>query len=110
MNSENIKLKTLTDRRFGSIILLLRLAGIPLHVKEMSVIYAIYMRTVFICFSTSYLVMFFDVYVHSDDLGRAMTTVRVLIPWTNIMCLFTYCKYVITLIITLGLFDSASSS
>ena len=92
MNSENIKLNTLTDRRFGSIILLFRLAGIPLHIKKMSVIYAIYMRTVFICFSAAYLGMFVDVYIHSDDLGRAMTTVRVLIPWTNIMWLFIYCR------------------
>jgi len=98
MESENKKLKTLTDRRFGFIILLFRIAGIPLHIKKMSVIYAIYMRTVFICFSASYLGMFVDVYTHSDDLGRAMTTVRVLIPLTNSMCLFIYCKYVTTLI------------
>ena len=51
MGSEIIKLKTLTDRLFGSIILIFRIAGNPLHMKKMSVIYAIYMRTVFICFA-----------------------------------------------------------
>jgi len=92
MESENIKLKALTDRRFGSIILLLRIAGIPFHIKKMSIIYAFYMKTVIICSSTTYLGMFIDVYVHRDDLGRAMTTMRVLIPVTNIMWIYTYCR------------------
>jgi len=83
-----------SDRRFGFIILLFRLAGIPFHISKMSIIYAIYMRTVIICTVTSYLGMFVDVYVHSDDLGRAMTTMRVLIPLTNIMWLYTYCRWV----------------
>jgi len=52
------------------------------------------MRMVVICASTSYLGVFVDVYVHSDDLGRAMTTMRVLIPLTNIMWLYTYCRWV----------------
>ena len=49
------------DRRFGVIILLFRLAGIPFHIKKMSIIYAVYMTTVIICVSTSYLGMFVDV-------------------------------------------------
>jgi hypothetical protein len=99
MESENIKLKTLTYRRFGSIILLFRLAGIPFHIRKMSIIYAIYVRTVTICACLTYFGMFVDVYVHWNDLGRAMTNTRVLIPVTNIMWLYTYCRY-ITLVFT----------
>jgi len=88
-----------SNRRFRVIIFLFRLAGIPFQIKKMSFIYVIYMRTVIICASTSYLGMFVDVYVHRDDLGRAMTTMRVLIPVTNIMWLYTYCRYVRTLTI-----------
>ena len=99
MYSENIKIETLKDRRFGSIILLFRLAGIPFHIDKMSIIYAIYMRTVIICASITYLGMFVDVYVHRDDLGRAMTTMRALIPVTNIMWIYTYCRYVTSMII-----------
>jgi len=98
MDSENTKFKTLTERRFGSIISLFRLAGIPFHKKKMSIIYAIYMRTVIICASTTYLGMLFDAYVHWNDLGRAMTTMRVLIPVTNVMWIYTYCRYVRTLL------------
>ena len=91
-----------SDRRFGSIIFLFRLAGIPFHIKKMSIIYAVYMRTVIICASTSYLGMSVDVYIHRDDLGRAMTSMRVLITVTNIMWLYTYCRYVRRLTITVA--------
>jgi len=94
MDSENLKLKSLTYRRFGSIILLFRLAGVPFQKKKISIIYAIYMRTVIICASTTYLGMLVDVHVHWNDLGRAMTTLRVLIPVTNIMWIYIYCRYV----------------
>jgi len=91
MNRKETKLKGLSGSRFGSTILL-RIAGIPFQMKKISTIYAIYMRTVIICTSTTYLGMFGDVYVHRDDLGRAMTTVRALIPFTNIMWIFSYCR------------------
>ena len=94
MESENIKLKTLTERRFGSIILLFRLAGIPFRKKKISIIYSIYMITVIICASTTYLGMLADVYVHRNNLGRAMTNTRVLIPLTNVMWIYIYCRYV----------------
>ena len=100
MDSEKIKLNSLTYRRFGSIILLFRLAGIPFQKKKISIIYAIYMRTVIICASTTYLGMLVDVYVHWNDLERAMTTLRVLILVTNMMWIYTYCRYVIRLAIT----------
>ena len=89
-----------SDRRFGFIILLFRFGGIPLHIKKMSLIYFIYMRMAIICASMTYLGMVFDVYVHRDDLGRAMTTMRMLIPVTDIMWIYTYVRYVRTLTIT----------
>ena len=90
MNTEKSKLKGLSEIRFGSIIFLLRLMGIPFQMKKVSTLYAIYMRTVIICSSTTYLGMFADVYVHWDDLGRAMTKIRMLIPFTNVMWIFLY--------------------
>jgi len=89
-----------SDRRFGFIILIFRLGGIPFHIKKMSIIYDIYMKTAIICASTSYLGMFVDVYVHRDDLARAMTNIRILITVTDIMWLYTCVRYVRTLTIT----------
>jgi len=53
MNRKETKLKGLSESRFGSMIFLLRMAGIPLKMKNISIIYAVYMITVIICgFST----------------------------------------------------------
>jgi len=78
--------------RFRSMIFLLRMAGIPFKMNKISTIYAIYMITVVVCASTTYLGMFVDVYNHREDLGRAMTTVRMLIPISNVMWIFSYCR------------------
>ena len=80
------------DRLFGLIILLFRLGGIPFHIKKMSIICNIYTRMLIICASTSYLGMFFDVYVHRDDFGRAMKTMRALLPVTDVMWIYTYVR------------------
>ena len=92
MNTENPKLKGLSESRFGSMIFLFRMAGISLQMKKVSTIYAIYMITVTVCCCSTVIGMFVDVYIHWDDLGRAMATVRVLIPFVNIIWIFSYCR------------------
>jgi hypothetical protein len=92
MNKKESKLKGLSESRFGSMILLFKIAGIPIHMKKISTIYAAYMITVITCFSTTYIGMYFDAYIHRDDLRRAMKTMRVLIPFTNNMWIYYYCR------------------
>ena len=94
MENEDTNINSLSDRRFGSTILLFRLAGIPFQMKKVSTVYAVYMITVIICGCATYLGMMVDVYIHMDKLGRAMTSMRVLIPLTNIMWIYSYCRYV----------------
>jgi hypothetical protein len=98
MESEDTKIKSLSERRFGSIILLLRLAGLPFQMKKISTIYAIYMTTAIICTCSTYVGTFADAYVHRDDLGQAMTTIRVFIPMSNVVWAYFCCRYVITLV------------
>jgi hypothetical protein len=97
MESEGTKLNGLSERRFGYLIFLLRLGGIPFKMKKISTIYTIYMTTLIFCGYSTCVGMLFDGYVHWDDLGRAMTAMRIFIPFTNIMWLYTYCRYVRTL-------------
>jgi len=92
MHRKEQKLKDLSEIRFSSMIFLFRMAGIPLKMKQMPTIYAVYMITVIVCSFSTFLGMFVDVYIHWDDLGRAMTTVRMLIPITNVMWVFSYCR------------------
>ena len=92
MKREDTKLKGLSECRFHSIIFLFRLAGVPFKIKKISPIYAFYIVTVIICASTSYIGMCVNVYINRDDLGRAMTAMRMLIPFTNVMWLLSYCR------------------
>jgi hypothetical protein len=92
MDNELPEVKELSNSRFGSIIFLLRLAGIPFKIKKMSTIYAIYMITVISCTCTTFVGMFVDVYIHRDDLGHAMTNIRASIGFTNVLWIFLYCR------------------
>jgi hypothetical protein len=92
MNRQEPKQKGLSESRFGTIIFLLRIAGIPCKMKKISTIFFIYMITVIICATTSYLGMFVDVFVHRDVLGRAMTNMRMLISFTDVIWLFSICR------------------
>jgi hypothetical protein len=91
MNTEKSKLEGLSQTRFGSMIFLLRMAGIPFQMKKVSTIYAVYMITVIICSCSTYIGVVVDVCMHWDDLGRAMMTMRIFIMFTNVMWLFSNC-------------------
>jgi hypothetical protein len=90
MNIQGPKVKGLSEIRFGSMIFLFRMGGIPFKMKKVSLIYAVYMITVIISSYSSFIGMFVDVYIHWNDFGRAMTTVHVLIPFLNAMWIFSY--------------------
>jgi len=91
MNRQEPKLKGLSKNRFGSMIFLLRMSGIPFKIKKLSSMHAVYMITVIICGCSTFIALFVDVYVHWDNLGRAMTTMRALLPATNVMWILLYC-------------------
>ena len=92
MDNEITKVKGLSNSRFGPIIFLLRLTGIPLKMKKMSTLYAIYMVTVIFCTCTTFVGMLVDVYIHRDDFGHVMTNIRTLIGFTNVLWMFFYCR------------------
>jgi hypothetical protein len=90
MEDEDTKINSQSERRFSSIIFLLRLGGIPFQMKSISIIYALYLATLIFCGFTSYIGVLFDVYVHWDDFGHVMTNTRSLIVMTNSMWLYIY--------------------
>ena len=92
MNRKETKQKGLSGIRFGSIIFLFKMAGIPVQMKNVSTIYSVYMMTVILCGCSTFIGMFVDVYIHRDDLGRAMTSMRVLIPFSNVIWVYFYCR------------------
>jgi hypothetical protein len=92
MDNEVPKGNGLSNSRFGSIIFLLRSAGIPFKMKNISTLYAIYMKTVISCTCITYVGMFVDVYIHRDDMGHAMTNIRVSIGVTDFLWMVFYCR------------------
>ena len=92
MNRKEAKLKGMSEIRFGSMIFFFRMAGIPLKMKKISIIYGVYMITVIVCTCSVFIGMFADVYIKWEGLGRAMTTMPTLIPFTNIMWIYFYCR------------------
>jgi len=101
MKTEEQKIKKLLHSRFSSIIFLLRLAGIPLKMKTISTIYAIYMITAIFCTCTTVLGMFVDVCTKRDNLEHAMKNIRMLIPTVNNWWIYAYARYVRTYVETL---------
>ena len=100
MENEGTKINSLSERRFSSIVFLLRLGGIPIKMKKISTVYTVYMATLTFSSIATAVGMFFDIYVHWNNLGRAMSTMRVLFPLTDIIWIHNYCRYVRTLIIS----------
>jgi hypothetical protein len=100
MGIEKFNENRLKKSRFGSIIFLLRLAGIPIKTQKVSTIYAIYMRTVIFFSCASFLGTFVDAYIHRDDLEHTIQDVSLLIPMSNNLWIYIYCRYVRTLTIT----------
>jgi len=92
MNRQETKLQGLSECRFGSIIFLFRMAGFRFKMNEGWTIYAIYMVTATICSCSTFIGMFVAVYIHRNDLGRAISSMRVLIPITNVIWIFSYCR------------------
>jgi hypothetical protein len=88
----NNKIKGLSNSHFGSNIFLLRLAGIPFKMKNMSPLYTIYMITVISCTCITFVGVFVDVYIHRDVLEHAMTNIRVSIGVTDFLWKVFYCR------------------
>jgi hypothetical protein len=94
MQKEETDENRVNASRFGSIIFLLRLAGIPIKMKKLSTVYVIYMVTTIFFSCGSYLGMFVDAYIHRDDLGHTTQGVNVLIPMLNNLWTYICCRYV----------------
>jgi hypothetical protein len=92
MGIEGQKLKKQSNNYFNSIIFFFRLAGVPFNMNKISAIYAVYMTTVMFCTCSTFIGMVASVYVHRDDLGHIMTSMRVLMPLMCDIIVYGYCR------------------
>jgi hypothetical protein len=92
MGIEGQKLKKQSNNYFNSIVFFFRLAGVPFNMNKISVVYAVYMITVTFCTCSTFIGMVASVYVHRDDLGHIMTSMRVLMPLMCDTIIYVYCR------------------
>jgi len=92
MEEEEPKVKGLLEIRYGWIIFIFRLAGIPFKMKKLSTLYVIYMITVIICIYSTYVCMLLDVYIHRDDMGHVMTNLRIFFSMTSVVWIYFSCR------------------
>ena len=92
MEFEGQELKKRSDNYFSSILFLFRLAGVPFKMNKISTIYAIYMITAIFCTCSTIIGFIVGIFENRDDLGYIMTSMRVLIPLTNDMVIYGYCR------------------
>jgi len=92
MGNEGQKLKKQSNNYFNSIVFFFRIAGVPFNMNKISTIYALYMLTVIFCSCSTFIGMVASVYVHRDDLGHIMTTMRVLMPLMCDIIVYVYCR------------------
>jgi hypothetical protein len=92
MEIEEEKLKTTSQICFSFVVFFFRFAGVPFNINQISNIYAIYIITVVICSCTTFVGLLADMYIHMDDLGHIMTSMRVLIPLMNTLFIYFYCR------------------
>jgi hypothetical protein len=92
MEREETEVKELSEVLFRRIIFLFRLAGIPFKMKKISTLYFIYAVTVNFCSGSALLGLFVDAYLHRDDLGYVMTTIRLLSAMTSVVWIYISCR------------------
>jgi hypothetical protein len=92
MVNKEQQLQTQSEDRFKVIVFFLRSAGLPFHMKKISIISHIYILAVVLCSCTTFVGMLADVYIHMDDLGHIMTSTRSMIPLMDVLFLYFYCR------------------
>ena len=68
---------SLVENRFKVLLFLYRLAGIPLNMKSVSTLNAVYNVTVIVCFYITYVGVCVDLLVHRHQLKLAMQKLRI---------------------------------
>jgi hypothetical protein len=78
MNIEKSHDNLLTNNRFRTLIILIRLAGVPLNMQSISKLHAVYNIFVTVCFYITNLSIFLDFIFNGENLKEAMKKIRVL--------------------------------
>jgi hypothetical protein len=68
-----------TENRFRTVLTLLRMAGVPINMKQSSILHSTYNVLLAINAYALYLAFYMDIIIHNDDLKNFMKSFRILI-------------------------------
>jgi hypothetical protein len=76
MNRKNPQVCDVMENRFRTVLILLRIGGVPANVKKPTVLFSVYSAVVTFHAYALYCAFLMDAIVHRDDLTQFMKTFR----------------------------------
>jgi hypothetical protein len=83
----------LARSRFGTVLFILKLAGIPLNTKSISPVHSAYNTATVVCFYITCVSSFMDILVNKDNLEELMKTIRVFFPFVFVTLIHMFFRY-----------------
>jgi hypothetical protein len=84
----------LARSRFGTILFIFRLAGIPLNTQSVSPVRSAYNTAIVLCFYITCLSCLMDILVNNNNLEELMKTIRVFFPMILDILIHIFFRYV----------------
>jgi hypothetical protein len=96
LKSVSLKMKSerdLSQRRFGTILLLFKLAGIPLNTYSVSRVQSIYNIITAVCYYVTVSSSFMDLHVNRNNLEELMKSIRLCLAMTFVTVIDIFFRY-----------------
>jgi hypothetical protein len=93
VKSDEVQESGLSQRRFGTILLLFKLAGIPLNTHSVSKIQSVYNVTTAVCHYSTCVSCYMDVYVNRNNLEELVKSIRLCLSMTFVTVLDIFFRY-----------------
>jgi hypothetical protein len=77
MNMKEPQVCDVTENRFRTVFMFLRMGGVPINTKKASLLHSTYNALTAINAYTLYLAFYMDIIIHNDDLKNFMKTFRI---------------------------------
>jgi hypothetical protein len=84
----------LNESRFKTLLLVLRLGGIPLNIKSVSTVNTMYNWTIILCYYITMMCLYMDTFVHRHHLVQAMKKLRVIMGMQGCVWIHFSLRYV----------------
>jgi hypothetical protein len=96
MKSVTLKMKSegdLSQRRFGTILLLFKLAGIPLNTHSVSRLQSVYNITAAVCYYVTVASCFMDLHVNRNNVEELMMGIRLCLSIAFVTVIDIFFRY-----------------